>query len=68
MSEQCLHREVYKDAKIKDRKTGKEATWNTSWYNGKTVAQLKSSSFQINELQLDKTVWNIVNGSYPTLK
>ena len=57
-----------KDAKFKDGKTGKEVTWNTSWYNGKTVAQLKSSSFQINELQLDTTVWNIVNGSYPTLK
>ena len=57
-----------KEAKFKDGKTGKEVTWNNSWYNGKTVAQLKSSSFQINELQLDTTVWNIVNGSYPTLK
>lgn len=57
-----------KDAKFKGGKTGTEVTWNTSWYNGKTVDELKSSSFQINELKLDTSIWNIVDGKYPTLK
>lgn len=57
-----------KDAKFKDGNTGTEVTWDTSWYNGKTVAELKSSSFQINELKLDTSIWNIVDGKYPTLK
>lgn len=57
-----------KNAKFKDGKTGTEVTWNASWYNGKTVAELKSRSFQINELGLSESIWRIVDGSYPTLR
>ncbi len=57
-----------KDAKFKEGNTGKEITWNTSWYNGKTVSQLKSLSFQVDELELDTDIWSITSGRYPLLK
>ena len=47
---------------------GKEKKWNsTSWYTGKTTAQLKSVSFQKNELGLVLSFWNFVEGEYPKL-
>lgn len=53
---------------FKEGLTGTEITWNTSWYVGKTEAQLKTVSFQTGELGLSSTYWNFTEGQFPTLK
>lgn len=57
-----------KEATMQCNSGGKEKKWNsTSWYTGKTTAQLKSVSFQKNELGLVLSFWNFVEGEYPKL-
>ncbi len=56
-----------KNASFKAGGTGTELKWETDFYTGVSNSILKSEKFQVSELELDKNIWLISNGSYPTL-
>lgn len=56
-----------KSASFKSGETGTELKWDTDFYTGVSNTTLKSERFQIDELKLDKSIWLINNGQYPTL-
>lgn len=56
-----------KNASFKAGGTGTELKWETDFYTGVSNSILKSEKFQVSELELDKNIWLISNGSYPAL-
>lgn len=56
-----------KNASFKTGKAGTELKWETDFYTGVSNSILKSTNFQVYELKLDKNIWSISNGSYPTI-
>lgn len=56
------------DATLKYNDKGVETKWsNTSWYTGKTAAELKKMAFQKALFKMGAGYWNFVDGQYPTL-
>lgn len=47
---------------------GVETKFETDWYLGRSLAIIKSSTFQTEIVSFDESIWNIVNGQLPTLK
>lgn len=57
-----------KNADFKENGAGIELTWDTDYYTGVSLTTILSDKFQREEMELNETVWEFINGSYPVLR